>query len=161
MKQATNPIAAAISEVTSWLLSILAPPRNWSPQIRRTISSLAQAREISETANVLLAAGITERTVSKLLLFIPSAFAREVYEPQGIRFPDYYLRPWWGAVVRLPYRREPIYAQARTIAREFIAQGQSMEVDQVLRWSAERSLVEQGMERGVKLRQVVEILHEL
>jgi hypothetical protein len=162
MNPNVNPFTTARAEVSSWLLSILRPPKDWSPEIRKAVASLTQAGKISEAAEALRAAGLGERSIPKLLLFIPSAFAREVYEPQGVGFPDFYLRPWCGkSVVRLPYRREPIYIQARRMARDLLARGQSSEVEGVLRWSAEQDLMEQAKERGLKMRQVAEILHEV
>ncbi len=95
----------------------------------------------------------TRESVVKLLLFVPSAFTREFYEPEGVAFPDAYTRADGDTVRKgLPYAGEPIYLQAREIARKMIRQGDFHLVDAVIVWSAEGKVLKEAQDRGLSLR---------
>jgi hypothetical protein len=100
--------------------------------------------------------GQTEEQATKLLLFVPCAFAREMFEPEGVQFSDYYLRSNDGCATnrRKSYLREPIYQWARAVARQFIEQERFTDLRIVIAWSAEGNLVQQAIERGCLLNSV-------
>ena len=130
---------------------------DWRPSILRTVDELTtigDSKSIEEIHASLLQSGVTSENATKLVLFVLSAFAREMFEPDGVSFPECYTRDDGGGAVlrRIPYRREPIFREARAVAREFIDSGRFHEIDVVLLWSSEGKLIREAIASGASIR---------
>jgi hypothetical protein len=110
---------------------------------------LVQRNDLGEIESILVANGATPAQVQKLMLLIPSAFAREHYEPQGIGFPDHFFEGPKDQLRERPYASEPIYECARRLARRWIAESRLTLVLRILDWSAEAKGIRQAKERGL------------
>lgn len=103
-----------------------------------------------------MAAGVREEDATKLLLFVPSAFAREMFEPEGVVFSDNYIYSRSRDQKRrvASYLEEPIYLHAREAARKLIEADRFTDLRIVIAWSAEGTLVQQAIEQGLSLHRV-------
>ena len=135
--------------------------RDWTPEIEKVVRSLMIGKSLDETHTELTSAGVRDQDATRLVLFTPSAFAREIFEPQGVQFTDTYFRSEDTGRTRRrkSYAREAIYQQARTVARRLIENERCEDVRIVASISAESKLVEQAGARSGGLRQVLEITH--
>ena len=124
---------------------------DWRPDIRKAVSLLIEINEIDDIIDELKRSGYSDEQATKLALFVPSAFAREMYEPDGVRFMDTFIRhnTSTGTRMRRQYADEPIYEQARRIAREMIDAERFQEIDNVIIWSAESQIMQQATDKGV------------
>ena len=118
--------------------------------IQSAVDAFLTLETTDEIHAYLVSLGHTEEQATKLLLFVPCAFAREMFEPEGVQFSDYYLRSDDRGAThrRKSYLREPIYQQARTLARRLIEQERFTDLRVVIAWSAEGDLVQQAIQRG-------------
>jgi len=114
---------------------------------------------LDEIEKLLVSDGVSPQEALKLVLLIPSAFAREYFEPEGIAFPDIFLTGEPGQYIAHPYSSEPIYAQARMLARRWLAEARPSLVLRVLDWSAEADTIKQAKEQGLRLSKVSEVHH--
>ena len=88
------------------------------------LTSFADETTIEEIHASLVRSGISSDDATKLVLFVPTAFAREMFEPEGITFPDHDTRTDPNRPARrIRYRREAIFQAARAVARELIDAG--------------------------------------
>jgi hypothetical protein len=97
----------------------------------------------------LESSGVTMEAAQRLVLIVPSAFARERFEPEGIQFPDHFLVGPVGATVERPNESEPFYAAARALARRWMAESRTSLVGRVLDWSAEADAIKKAHEQGL------------
>lgn len=109
---------------------------------------LALRDSLAEIEAKLVSEGASPETAIKLVLLTPSAFAREHYEPRGIKFPDHFLVGPSGGFLERPYSSEPIYAEARLLARRWLSESRLSLVMRVLDWSAEAKCIKQAGESG-------------
>jgi hypothetical protein len=114
---------------------------------------------LDEIEALLADRNIIPETALRLLLLIPSAFAREYFEAQGVSFPDSYFSGPQGHFVSRPYSTEPIYDEARLLARKWISESRLSLVQRILDWSAEANLIKQAKEKGSTLKRISEVHH--
>ena len=101
--------------------------------------------------------GCTLRTAWKLRVLIPMAFAREAFEPSGVRFLSFFLvapNPAAGQPTparRRPLARESSFARARRLARRLSASGRVEAFHQVVRRGAEYDAIQRAHRRGTPL----------
>jgi hypothetical protein len=135
--------------------------RDWTPEIEKVVRRLMTGKSLDEIHTELTDAGVRDEDATKLVLFTPSTFAREMFEPQGVQFTDTYFRSDDAGRTRRrkSYVREAIYQQARMVARHLIEHQRFEDVRMVASISAEAKLVEQADARSGSLLQVLEITH--
>jgi len=104
---------------------------------------------LDEIESLLMQEGVTSGDSLKLTLFIPSAFAREYFEPEGIGFPDEFIVGEPGAYVVRRYEDEPIYLAARRLARRWLDEHRPSLVGRVLDWSSEAEALKLAREQGL------------
>jgi len=114
---------------------------------------------LDEIEKLLVKEGVPAYESSKLVLLIPSAFAREYFEPQGITFPDTYLLGSPGNYTTHAYSSELFYAQARLLARRWLTESRPSLVMRILDWSAEANSINQAKEQGLTPSKVSEVHH--
>jgi hypothetical protein len=122
---------------------------------------LVHRDNLSEIETVLCSKGANSSDAKRLVLLVPSAFAREYFEPDGIEFPNYYLAGPEGHDQELPYDSEPIYLSARRLAQRWLAESRPSLVKRVLDWSAEASGIKQARERGLTPSRVSVVRHDI
>jgi len=110
---------------------------------------LVHRHSLDEIEATLVSRGATPRDAERLVLLIPSAFAREYFERDGIAFPDHFLIGPSGKYVERPYTAEPFYRSARELARRWIAESRNSLVMRILDWSAEANAIKQAREQGL------------
>ncbi|MBV6412598.1 MAG: hypothetical protein OMOMHJEC_00370 [Xanthomonadales bacterium] len=104
---------------------------------------------LDEIEALLIQEGTTSADALKLTLFIPSAFAREVHESEGIRFPDQFYVGEKGNYKVRNYADEAIYVSARKLARRWLDEGRPSLVGRVLDWSSESDGLRTARENGL------------
>src|SRR4051812_7222222 len=119
---------------------------DWTPEIERAVRYFLTLESPDAIHAELVRSGVRAEDAAKLLLFTPSAFAREMFEPGGVTFSNDYFRSDDRGHTRRrkSYLREPIYQQARTVARRLIEQERFGDLRVVIAWSAEGKLMEQA-----------------
>jgi hypothetical protein len=127
--------------------------------VETAATDLMHGNSIDEIVALLTEHGVAPETAARLVLLIPSAFAREYFEPQGISFPENFLSGPQGHFVLQPYSGEPIYVEARALARRWISESKTSLVERVLDWSAEADLIKQAKQQGTKPERISEIHH--
>jgi hypothetical protein len=110
---------------------------------------LVHRHSLDEIEKTLVSQGVAQQAAERLMLLIPSAFAREYYEREGITFPDHFLVGPSGACVERSYASEPFHCSARELARRWIAESRLSLVMRVLDWSAEANGIKQAREQGL------------
>lgn len=110
---------------------------------------LVLMHDMDEIEIVLVQRGCPASLVEKLLLFIPSAFAAEHYEVDGIPFPKTFFVGPVGHFREMSYANEPVYVEARRIAARWIKEGKSSLIGRVLDWSAEAKGIEKAKSAGL------------
>ena len=110
---------------------------------------LVHKHDLDEIEAVLVDAGATLSFTSKALLLIPSAFAAEKYAAEGVEFPACFEVGPEGETRSLPYSGEPIYGEARQLARRWILEERHSLVARVLDWSAEAKGIKDVRARGL------------
>jgi hypothetical protein len=110
---------------------------------------LVHKHNLDEIVASLQSSGVTLDAARRLVLIVPSAFARERFEPEGIQFPDHFLVGPLGAAVERPNESEPFYATARKLARRWLAESGPSLVGRVLDWSAEADAIKKAHEQGL------------
>jgi hypothetical protein len=107
--------------------------------------------------------GFTERVAGRAVTFLPSAFARVHYEKTGIAFPSFFF-PGDSANQAgrsLRYADEPVFRAAMQLAAQLKRDGDWSQVWPIIEISAEHSLVAQGQEKGLTLKSISTLIHEL
>src|SRR5438045_3144717 len=124
--------------------------RDWTPRIQSAVEAFLTLETTDEIHAQLLSLDLSAEEATKVLLFVPCAFAREMFEPEGVQFSDHYFRSDKHCATRRrkSYLREPIYQQARAIARQFIEQERFTDLRIVIAWSAEGDLIQQAIAQG-------------
>jgi hypothetical protein len=122
---------------------------------------LVHRHSLDEIQALLASRGVPASVALKLVLLIPSAFAREHFEPQGIAFSDHFLVGPPGNYLTRPYAAEPIYSQARFLARRWVEESHPSLVMRVLDWSAEANAIKQAKEQGQAPREFSAVHHGL
>jgi len=110
---------------------------------------LVHRHKLDEIEAALIRRAVTREAAERLVLIIPSAFAREHFEPAGIEFPGRFLVGPPGHYVERSYEAEPFYAAARSLARRWIAESRLTLVTRVLDWSAEADAIKKAKEQGL------------
>jgi hypothetical protein len=110
---------------------------------------LVRPHSLDEIEMTLVSQGVAREAAERLMLLIPSAFAREYYEREGITFPDHFLVGPAGAYAERPYASEPFHSSARELARRWIEEARLSLVMRVLDWSAEANGIKQAREQGL------------
>jgi len=95
----------------------------------------------------------------RLLLLIPSAFAAEHYEADGIAFPKTFLIGPSGHYEERPYANEPVYLAARRLAARWKREGRPSLVARVLDWSAEAEGIEKAKAAGLTPSSLAAVHH--
>ena len=117
--------------------------------VERAAYELIHRNNQDEIEAALVRAGAAPSFASKLVLLIPSAFARERFSGDGIEFPDTFLVGSAGNFKERQYSAEPVYLTARSLARHWLAEGKSSLIARIVDWSAEGSVIRQARERGL------------
>jgi hypothetical protein len=127
--------------------------------VRRAALELVHRHDMDDIESVLTSAGVSSREALKLMLLLPSVFAREHDETEGIESPEhFFVGPLEGRVER-SYESEPIYLSARELARKWMAEGSGSLVGRVLEWSAEASSIKEAREKGLKPTRMSAVHH--
>lgn len=129
-----------------------------SAWVELAATELVHRHKMDEIESVLVANGVPARIAARLVLLIPSAFAREHYEPKGIAFPDVFLVGPRGHYTEHRYDAEPMYLQARELARSWVNSRPSW-VMRVLDWSAEANAIKEAEGRGLTPTQMSAVHH--
>jgi hypothetical protein len=130
-----------------------------SELVERAALELVHKHSLDEIETILRSSGVGDADSEKLVLFIPSAFAAEYCTSQGIEFPDHFLIGEPGNYTQRDYGDEPIYLSARTLAREWHAQGRKSLVLRVLDWSAEANAIKEANAKGLTPTRMSAIHH--
>ena len=109
---------------------------------------LVHRHSLDEIEALLVSRGVAPTTALKLVLLIPSAFAREHFEPEGIEFASHFFVGPKGHYIEKPYAAEPIYESARRLAKRWMSSKPSF-VGRILDWSAEASSIKEAKEKGL------------
>jgi hypothetical protein len=130
-------------------------------QIEAIANELICKNNLEEIHQNLVRSGINSADAARALVFIPSAFAKEFYEPQGIEFPAKFTTtaPDGKTFIEHSYSEEPIYGLACQLARLWIDTGKSSHVLRILAWSAELKLIEGAKARGLTPSRMSQINH--
>lgn len=110
---------------------------------------LVHKHSLDEIEGALVARGVSPQAAERLVLLIPSAFAREYFEPSGIEFPNHFLIGPPGNYTERSYNSEPFHGAARELARRWISESRLSLVMRVLDWSAEANGIKQAKEQGL------------
>jgi hypothetical protein len=121
--------------------------------------ALVQQHDRDEIERDILAEGVDSTTAERLVLLIPSAFAREHFEPEGILFPDHFLVGPPGAHVERAYAQEPVYQAARILARRWRAESRDSLILRVLDWSAEAASIKEARDKGLTPERMSAVHH--
>ena len=122
---------------------------NTDAWVERAALELIYRHNLNEIESVLVEAGAAADFAARLVLLIPSAFAREHFSAEGIEFPDTYLVGPPGAYSERLYSSEPIYVSARALARRWRFESRPSLVARVIDWSAEGNSIKQAREQGL------------
>jgi hypothetical protein len=109
---------------------------------------LVHKHSLDEIEDTLVARGVSPEAAERLVLLIPSAFAREYFEPSGIEFPDHFLVGSPGNYTERPYDAEPFHGAARELARRWLSESRLSLVMRVLDWSAEAKGIKKQTSKG-------------
>jgi hypothetical protein len=109
---------------------------------------LVHKHSLDEIEESLVSRGVTAHAAQRLVLLVPSAFAREYFESSGVEFPKYFLVGPAGQYSERSYDSEPFHVAARELARRWIAQSRLSLVMRVLDWSAEAKGIKEAREKG-------------
>ena len=121
--------------------------RDWTPSIQSAVDAFLTLETTDAIHTRLLSTGLSTEQAADCFLFVPCAFAREMFR-QGVQFSitfrsdDRSRRPR-----RKSYLREPIYQQARVLARRLIEQERFTDLRIVITWSAEGDLIQQAIDQ--------------
>ncbi|MFN7967619.1 MAG: hypothetical protein U0V87_18240 [Acidobacteriota bacterium] len=110
---------------------------------------LVLKHSLDEIEKALVSRGVTPEDAERLVLLIPSAFAREHFEPNGIEFPSHFLVGPAGRCTERSYDAEPFHGAARELASRWIAEGRLSLVMRVLDWSAEANGIKEAKAKGL------------
>lgn len=121
--------------------------------------ALVQQHDRDEIEMELRAKGVDSTTAERLVLLIPSAFAREHFEPEGILFPDHFFVGPAGAHVERAYALEPVYQAARILARRWRAESRNSLILRVLDWSAEAAGINEANDKGLTPERMSAVHH--
>lgn len=110
---------------------------------------LVHKHSLDQIESALVSRGISPQAAERLVLLIPSAFAREYFEPSGIEFPNHFLIGPPGNYTERSYDSEPFHGAARELARRWITEARLSLVMRVLDWSAEANGIKQAKEQGL------------
>lgn len=111
--------------------------------------ALVLQHDIDEIEADLLSQGCSAALAERLLLFIPSAFAAEHYETEGIAFSAEFFVGERENLRERRYADEPVYLEARKLARRWLREGRPLLVGRVLDWSAEANGIKEARAKGV------------
>lgn len=120
-----------------------------SALVEHAALELVHKHASSEIETSLATIGVTPEATQRLLALVPSAFARERFESEGIEFPNHFLVGPVGRSMERSYDSEPIYGAARALAKRWIAESRSSLVMRVLDWSAEANAIKKAHEQGL------------
>lgn len=121
---------------------------------------LVHIHDMDEIEASLRERGCPGSLVERLLLLIPSAFAAEHYEADGIAFPKTFLVGPAGHYEERSYDDEPVYLAARRLAARWKREGRTSLVGRVLDWSAEAQGIEKAKSAGLTPSGLATVHHE-
>lgn len=127
--------------------------------VEQAALELVHKHNLVEVVTSLQSSGVTWEAAQRLVLIVPSAFARERFEHEGIEFPNHFLVGPIGETVERTNESEPFYAAARAVARRWIAESRSSLVGRVLDWSAEADAIKKAHEQGLTPTRMSTIHH--
>jgi len=117
--------------------------------VEKAALELVHRHNLDEITEISVSWGVTLGEAERLVLLIPSAFAREYFGREGIEFPEYFLTGPPGEYTKRSYGLEPFYGAARRVALRWINEARTSLVIRVLDWSAEAAGVRQAREQGL------------
>lgn len=120
---------------------------------------LVHKHSLDDIESALVSRGVTPQAAERLVLLIPSAFAREYFEPSGVEFPSHFLVGPAGCFTERSYDSEPFYGAARELARRWIAEARLSLVIRVLDWSAEANGIKEAKAKGLTPSRMSAIHH--
>lgn len=112
--------------------------------VEQAALDLVHLNDLDEIETSLIAKGCPVAVAFKLLLLIPSAFAAQHYEPQGIQFPKAFLVGEPGSYQECQYVDEPAYVCARQLAQRWAQESRPSLIARVLDWSAEANAIKEA-----------------
>ncbi len=121
---------------------------NLATLVEQAALELVHRHSLDEIEAILVQSGVSPSDALRLVLLIPSAFAREHFEPQGIGFSETFYVGEKGNYETRAYADEPIYEEARQLARHWIAESRQSLIMRVLDWSAEANALEEAKKQG-------------
>lgn len=120
---------------------------------------LVHKHSLDEIEDALVSRGVSRSSAERLVLLIPSAFAREYFEPRGVEFPGHFLVGPPGNYTERSYEAEPFHAAARELARRWMKESRHSLILRVLDWSAEASAIKHAQEQGLTPSRLSAIHH--
>lgn len=120
---------------------------------------LVDRHSLDEIEAALVAQGVSAPTAERLVLLVPSAFAREFFARDGIEFPDHFLVGESGNHSERAYASEPIHGVARGLARRWMAESRHSLVGRILEWSAEATAIQEARGQGLTPSRLSAIHH--
>jgi hypothetical protein len=116
--------------------------------VEQAALDLVHLNDLDEIESSLTAKGCPAAVACKLLLLIPSAFAAQHYEAQGIQFPKAFLVGEPGSFQERQYVDEPVYACARQLAQRWEQESRPSLISRVLDWSCEEAGIKEAHAQG-------------
>ena len=146
--RAVPRLATCIGTPLNTTLGLMKDESELAAWVETAAQELVQRHSLDEIEAILVSKGASVSFALKLVLLIPSAFAREHFEPQGIKFPDHFWVGPRGRFISRQYSAEPIYKQARLLARRWLAESGASLIMRVLDWSAEADAIRKAKDQG-------------
>ena len=127
----------------------------------RAVAVMLEGNDVDETIEILCAEGFPEPLASRVITFLPSAFARVHHEPKGILFPtDYYAGKDAHCRGELScYDDDPVYQAALRLGTQIAKDDE----DLLLRFveiSAEDNGIVEARSRGLNPTSLPTVIHE-
>ena len=129
--------------------------------VKAAAMALVLKHDMDEIESELLSRGCTQALAERLMLFIPSAFAAEHYEPQGIPFAKEFFVGESGKLQERQYEDEPVYLEARNLAKRWLQEGRPSLISRVLDWCAEANAIKEARAKGLTPTNIGPVHHGL
>lgn len=128
----------------------------------RTAELLLSGATAENSCETLIHEGFSEKLAAKAVTLLPSAFARAVYEPKGIKFPDSFYS---GAKAyqnkRLTrYDQEPVFKAAVNLAQRLQFSGEENIVMGIVELSTEHDAITKAVAQGLTPSDFSFLIHE-
>lgn len=128
----------------------------------RTVELFLSGATAERSWEMLVREGFGRKLAARSVTLIPSAFARVVYESEGIKFPDYFYpgAKAYQEKMFTRYSNEPVFRAALALAQRMQSARETDKIMRIVELSTEHDAIMKAKAQGLTPSDFSFLIHE-